>query len=141
MLKKTIKLVILVFGILTISSCSKDNDVVEKVVVSPAGKMMLSVNNLDFDGVPIDKTSEKEVTITNIGDAPLEIINFYFSDGNESKEFSTTAKATTIAVGKTYTFKITLKPTKKGIKKTSLAIFSKTSVGAVQLSAYSYKLP
>ena len=98
----------------------------------PLPTVDLSVTTLSFGDVEINQTDDATFTITNSGDADLEITAFEVK-GTNASEFSTATTVETLAVGGTKTVSVTFAPTTEGNKTASLEITTKVGVKVIAL--------
>lgn len=119
--RTTIKIIMTLFIGMSFWMCSSDDE----SQVEPA-KFSIDIENHNFGKVEVAQTATQEFTITNKGVAELQLTAFTL-EGANNDEFSTTAKSTTVATEKTFTFVVTFAPTTKGEKTATLKIA--TNVG------------
>ncbi len=98
----------------------------------PLPTVDLNVTTLSFGDVEINQTDDATFTITNSGDADLEITAFEVK-GTDASEFTTAATAETLAVGGTKTVSVTFAPTTEGNKTASLEITTNVGVKIITL--------
>nr|WP_299033113.1 choice-of-anchor D domain-containing protein [uncultured Tenacibaculum sp.] len=98
----------------------------------PLPTVDLNVTTLSFGDVEINQTDDATFTITNSGDADLEITAFEVK-GTNASEFTTAATAETLAVGGTKTVSVTFAPTTEGNKTASLEITTNVGVKIITL--------
>ena len=98
----------------------------------PLPTVDLNVTTLSFGDVEINQTDDATFTITNSGDADLEITAFEVK-GTNASEFTTAATAETLAVGGTKTVSVTFAPTTEGNKTASLEITTNVGVKVIAL--------
>ncbi|WP_435254546.1 choice-of-anchor D domain-containing protein [Tenacibaculum sp. A30] len=98
----------------------------------PLPTVDLNVTTLSFGDVEINQTDDATFTITNSGDADLEITAFEVK-GTNASEFTTAATAETLAVGGTKTVSVTFAPTTEGNKTASLEITTNVGVKIIAL--------
>ncbi|WP_299002714.1 choice-of-anchor D domain-containing protein [uncultured Tenacibaculum sp.] len=98
----------------------------------PLPTVDLNVTTLSFGDVEINQTDDATFTITNSGDADLEITAFEVK-GTNASEFATAATAETLAVGGTKTVSVTFAPTTEGNKTASLEITTNVGVKIITL--------
>ncbi len=98
----------------------------------PLPTVDLNVTTLSFGDVEINQADDATFTITNSGDADLEITAFEVK-GTNASEFTTAATAETLAVGGTKTVSVTFAPTTEGNKTASLEITTNVGVKIITL--------
>lgn len=92
-------------------------------LVYTTGEPIVTMNDLNFNQVPVGKEKELEVTITNIGTAPVELVSYDFAD---NVHFRTEGLVFPINLEKNndkYTFKVFYKPTEAGVPNSTRATF------------------
>ncbi|WP_299007458.1 choice-of-anchor D domain-containing protein [uncultured Tenacibaculum sp.] len=98
----------------------------------PLPTVDLNVTTLSFGDVEINQTDDATFTITNSGDADLEITAFEVK-GTDASEFTAAATAETLAVGGTKTVSVTFAPATEGNKTASLEITTNVGVKIITL--------
>ncbi len=121
------KAMLMILGVITMISCSKDE------IVTPQSQAKMAVNpkSKDFGSVKVNTSFEQFFVVTNSGKVDLKITSFNFEGENRS-EFTTNATPITLTSGKTKGFTFTFKPTSKGDKKATLVIVS--NAGRTEIS-------
>ncbi|MDE1207450.1 choice-of-anchor D domain-containing protein [Tenacibaculum larymnensis] len=100
----------------------------------------LSETALVFGNVEINQTKDATFTITNSGDADLEITGFEIK-GTNAANFSTSATTETLAAGETKTITVVFEPTNVGEKTASLEVTTNAGVKAIALSGKATATP
>lgn len=111
----------------------KEVTVTGVAVPKPLPTVDLSVTTLSFGDVEIMQTNDATFTITNSGDADLEITAFEVK-GTNAADFSTTATVETLAVGGTKTVSVIFAPTTEGDKTASLEVTTNVGVKVIALT-------
>ncbi|MDO6674910.1 choice-of-anchor D domain-containing protein [Tenacibaculum sp. 1_MG-2023] len=100
----------------------------------------LSETALVFGNVEINQTKDATFTITNSGDADLEITGFEIK-GDNAADFSTSATTETLAAGETKNITVVFEPTNVGEKTASLEVTTNAGVKAIALSGKATATP
>ena len=96
--------------------CNEENG----TVTVRCAKAQYSTMTVDFGRVPIRSTYTQTVTVTNTGNANLEITGLTFSDVNVWS--STTALPVTVAPGRSQTLNVTYAPVERGHTERTLKV-------------------
>lgn len=114
----------------TVSSSTQNGNVTIR-----CAKAEYSTTEVDFGEVPIQGTYEQKITVTNVGNADLNIDGLVFSDVNVFS--STTTMPLTIGAGESNDLNITYKPVERGsITKTmKVTCNSSSKQNTIQLKA------
>ncbi|WP_440069376.1 choice-of-anchor D domain-containing protein [Tenacibaculum discolor] len=100
----------------------------------------LSETALVFGNVEINQTKDATFTITNSGDADLEITGFEIK-GTNATDFSTSATTETLAAGETKNITVVFEPTNVGEKTASFEVTTNAGVKAIALSGKATATP
>lgn len=122
--------------LLTVSSCSKDNEVVLKPALYE-----INFDNKNFRDVEEDTTKDQSFTITNSGEEALELKSFTLS-GTDKDSFTHTGIATTVSGNDGNTsFKVSFSPASVGTKTAILTIISNIGTHTVSLTGNAVLTP
>lgn len=94
------------------SGTAVSSSCVNGTVTTRCAKAQYSMMEVDFGAVPIRSTYTRSVTVTNVGNADLNISALTFSDVNVFS--STTALPVTVAAGASKSLNITYAPVERG---------------------------
>ncbi|CAM1366298.1 hypothetical protein TSEDIMI_30075 [Tenacibaculum sediminilitoris] len=121
------KIIILVLASILTISCNKDeNEIIKKSVFEASEKI------LDFGILPVNSSSNKELTVKNTGNGDLIISSFQFNLKSYFYTNSISKGEIIIAPNKEYTFSLGFRPLEHGEFENTL-IFE-TNVGEQQIT-------
>ena len=123
----------ILFILVGITSCDKDDE------INPAN-FSITDTEKNFGDVEVNQTKDATFTITNTGDADLEITGFEMK-GTNAAEFSTSATIETLAAGETKTITVVFEPTNEGEKSASLEVTTNAGVKVIALSGTATATP
>ena len=105
------------------------------MVTIRCAKAQYSTTEIDFGAVPIRETYQRTVTVTNVGNADLQISGLVFSDVMTFSSKTTTPL--TIGAGESRDINITYQPTERGSITKSLKVEcnSSSKLNTIQLKA------
>lgn len=102
-----------------------------KATATPMPVMEFSETPIRFGNVEEGKSVSKNITVSNIGNADLEITNVNIIGGSSASFFtvvgSTSSLIRTIAPGDTYTFEVKFTPSSQGFASGSIKFFNNSS--------------
>ena len=118
----------------TALSCSSESG----TVITRCAKAQYSTMEVDFGEVPIRDTYTKTVTVTNVGNADLNVTDLVFSDVNVFS--TTTSLPITISAGNSESINITYKPVDRGSISRTLKVIcnSVSKLNTITLKAKPY---
>lgn len=117
---------VIVFMLISIISCSKDEEIL------PA-EFSIDETMFDYAGVMVTEFSSKSFTITNTGGRDLELTSFSLT-GDASADFSTNASENSLSAGDSYVFDVVFEPQSEGEKNADLVILTNDGKKTINLT-------